>query len=71
MIDIFKKYTPEEACTFIGCDLKTLLPILKEMSKKKRCGVRTRGDSYSILGGEVSVIKYRLGSRRTLGLEHK
>ena len=62
-IDIFKKYTPEETCALIGCDMKTLLPILKKMAKKKRCGVREKGDSYVILGGEVRVIKY--------GLEHK
>lgn len=62
-IDIFHKYSPEETCTLIGCDMKTLLPILKKMSKKKRCGVREKGETYNILGGEVKVIKY--------GLEHK
>lgn len=67
MIDIFKKYTPEETCALIGCDLKTLLPILKEMNKKKRCSIKKRGDSYTILGGEVTVIKYKLESRRIYG----
>lgn len=62
-IDIFHKYTSEEVCTLIGCNMKTLLPILKKMSKKKRCSVWEKGDTYLVGGGEVKVIKY--------GLEHK
>lgn len=63
MIDVFRKYTLEEACTLIGCDVKTLLPILKKMSKKKRCGVWEKGKSYIIDGGEVKVIKYGLENK--------
>ena len=59
-IDIFRKYTAEEACVIIGCNLKTLLPILKKMSKKKRCGVWERGETYLVMGGEVKVIEYGL-----------
>lgn len=59
-IDIFKKYTSEEVCTLIGCTMKILLPILKKMAKKKRCGVWEKGETYTILGGEVKVIRYGL-----------
>jgi len=59
-IDIFRRYTAEEACVIIGCNLKTLLPILKNMSKKKRCGVWEKGDTYVMDGGELKVIKYGL-----------
>lgn len=60
MIDIFKKYTAKEACSLIGCNLETLLPILKKMSKKKKCSVWERGESYLISGGEIKVIEYML-----------
>lgn len=66
-INIFHKYTPEEACVLIGCNMKTLLPILKEMSKKK-CGVKKKRDTYNILGGEIKVIKYKLEHTYTYGI---
>lgn len=59
-IDIFKKYTPEETCALIGCDMKTLLPILEKMGKKKRTGIKQKGDVWFIPGGEVRAIKYGL-----------